>query len=60
LSFFLLRYRLNPEDSSSSLGVLLAFIFIAGFVLFAPFPSFLFEPFRSRFYLLKIKAETLP
>jgi len=60
LSFFLLRYRVNPTDSTASLGVLFGFIFVVGFVLFAPFPSFLYEPFRSRYYLLKIKGETLP
>jgi hypothetical protein len=57
LSFFLLRYRLNPDDSPSSLGLLFAFIFLAGFVLFAPLPSHLYAPFRSRYYLLKIKAD---
>ena len=52
LSFFLLRHLPNPSGlDSSPLAPLFAFIFL-GSLLFAPLPSILFAPFRSRYYLL--------
>jgi hypothetical protein len=57
LSFFLLRYHPNPDVDLSSLGGLLAFILLGGFLFYLPLPAFLFSPFRSKYYLLKIKGD---
>lgn len=56
LAFFLLKDLPNPEQSPSSIGPLLTFIFVAS-LLFTPLPVMIYTPFKSQYYLLKAKSD---